>query len=580
MVEDKYTELLQDFQSDLTQARATQNQVLANVDEWWGLYEGEYHIRGDASMTTTKTAYPAQRDIQRVVESSLPDIVSPFVTDDDLVVVLPRSGDTVAKAEALTHLINRQFSKSIDKLEFMENIARNIQIEGSVFTKVGWSEDMPIVENIPITDLMLDPSAKRMKDLQFAIQRRKVSRSEILNNSAWFGSHSEEDILQLEGTVGSEYDNYRNQGNGMDDSFNFEDSARELVEVFEYYGMYDLEGTGTPIPILAIWHDNTLLRVSESPYPESFNGIPFECAVYTRNPDAIYGNSVAEMLKTSQRFRQAINTGIRDNLSNATNGQTFVKKGALDPLNRKAFLNGKRLVDFNIDPAQALEFGSFNEINPAIFQLSEELKREQEELSGMTAMASGLDPRSLNSGVSATAVNITNSNAAKRMLQITRHVSEMLERVFSKWVVLNQMMLQEGMVKDGEEYFPVNGEMLQGGYDINIQAGTAGIKQSKIQNLQAMMSMTSQQQLPPEINLSMMIEMSKLMDMPAMADQLTGVLEMSKEPQQPNPEKQAAMQLEFAEKQATIEHKQAQSMKLKSESMKNFVETERASYGL
>jgi len=579
----KQEDILRYFENDLSAAKSTHSQIWSLVMEWTDLFEGSQgKTTASKSGVGTSTRlgmnmYP-QRDIMRVVEGSLPDITAPFLTNEEIVDIQPKEAGMTATAEAMTKLINKQFKKGIDTIEFIETIGRNIQVEGTTFVKVGWGDDMPTAENIQFSELLLDPSARRMKDLRFAIQRSKVSIADIKANPAWYGEHSDEKLSELQGAGANEYDDYRNIGYGRDDSFNFDDEAREMIELFEYYGVYDLNGDGTLVPVLGIWSGNTILRLTESPYPASWNGIPFECAVYTRRPFNIYGESIAEMLKSSQSFRQSISTAIANNMANSTAGQKFFLKGAMDQVNFRRMLAGERHIYLNKPPGESFAEGTFTDLPQSVFAVNDMLKNEQDQLSGISEMSQGMDPRSLNSGVSATAVSITNTNAQKRLLQITRHISEMLERVFAKWIDLNQMMLQNGVVRAGAEDVPLSGVMLGGKYEVNIVAGTAGIRQSKIQNLQMMISMTSGT-VSPAVTNKMLSDLADLLDMPGLSEVIQEEAQQEPDPMQEQIQEHA-MQLEFAEKQADIDETHSKSQLNRAKSMSEFVDTERASYGL
>ena len=573
-------DILSLMQMDLTSARTTQTEVMSDVYRSQELYEGNMKrdTTAKAKGLNRHTRY-AQKDIMRVVESSLPDLCSPFVQEDDIVTVSAKTSEFSARAEAIELLINKQFTSSVNKLEFIETIARDIQIQGTVFVKVGWG-DQPIVETVPINEIFIDPSARALSDARFVIQRRKVSVNDIMNHKGWFGEHSDDVYNSLAEVKQTEDDVDYNTGYGRDDNFNFYDRARQLIEVFEYYGVMDLDGSGELKPILGIWSENTLLRISESPYPAEFNGNPFESAIYTRKPYSIYGGSVAELLETSQELRQFISSSMIENVENNTVGQTFVEKNFLDPLNRKKLLNGHPLVETN-GPANQIVKGEFIDMPQSIFMMNESLKAEQEEITGISRLNTGMDPRALNSNVSATAVGISQSNAAKRLLQITRHISEMLERVFTKWVLLNQLYLEEYTVRTREgEYVPLNASMIGGSYEVNIKTGIAGDKDKKMRDLQMMLSLVSTSNVSQETINGLIASMADLMDMRQLADEI-------RKPVEPDPAAETAMTMEMMAKQAEIEKtvsetekNQSEAMKKKSEAMETFVSTERNSYGL
>ncbi len=564
------TSILQTLQNDYENSAAVHETIMEQVRVWWDLYDGAPKFtkpQGSKDLTRNSNL-PPQKDIMRVVESSVPDITSSFITSDNLVEIQPKSGDSVVAAEVLTKLINQQFRKGINKIEFVETIARNLQVEATCFVKVGWGIDSPIVENVPIGEVMIDPSARTLRDAKFVIQRKRVSRNELESNPQWYGSV---EGIQLE----SNDINFEHSERTVDNNFNFDDEERELIEIFEYYGQLDL-GNGNGLePVLCIWTSDTLLKAEPSPYPESWGGIPFESTIYTRIPYSIYGDSVCSLLSGSQNFRQLIRSGLVENITSATNGTTYFKTGALSLMNKKNVMNGKRYVELNGHPSEVMSQGNFNEINPAVFNLNSELRQEQDDMSGVSRFNTSSDPRALNSGVSATAITAAQSNGQKRLLQISRHISEMLERIFTKWIDLNQELLQEATIVDGDDYIPINGGMLRGSFDVNVIVGTSGLKESKIQNIQMMLSMLGGS-VPPNVQMALLAEMSSLMEMPKLAEELT---KLGQQPQN-NPEADMAMQLKAAEAQATIEKDAAQAAKYRAEAMGEHIDTELKTYGL
>ena len=250
--------------------------------------------------------------------------------------------------------------------------------------------------------------------------------------------------------------------------------------------------------------------------------------------------------------------GLIDNAALANNGQKFITKGGMDQMNFRRMVNGEKYIYMNQNPKDVMTDGSYNEIPQAVFSTMEQMKIEQEELSGIGRMNAGIDSRALNSGTTATAVNLANDNAGKRILQITRHISEMLERIFYKWVDINYMMM-------GMPAKPV---------DIDIKVGTSGIKQQKLQNIQLMtQALTGTGRQVPD---SLLIEMAELLEMPAVAEELSNP---QQDPQQQMMQQQA-VQLEMQEKQAKIAKDSAQAQKYQAEAISEHVDSQLSSYGL
>ena len=574
MKTDKQTKVLDTLKIDLEAAKASHSKMSALVTTWVREYEGILSPTGaqatgrGANMTNTMT----MTDSKKAVESSLPSLTEPFISQHDIVDIQPKDAESSQKAVVMNKLINYQFSKLPNTIELVENVAKTVQVEGISFVKVGWSADSPSLETVAFENLLLDPSAKRMSDLKFAVEVRKVSISDILANPSWYGKHTLESLKALTPASSGEYEDTNADEYGRDSSFNFDDRSRQLIEIYEYYGMYDLHNNGTLVPIIGIWCEDKLLKLSESPFPTSWNGIPFESCVYTRKTNSIYGGSISELIGDLQKVRSYLMRGVLGNIDKGYQGQRGVRLGSMNPLQFRKFASG---LDYEYNGDLNIVESTFNETPQSIFQLMESLKTEQEEMSGVGRLNGGLDPRALNSGTSATAANIVNTNSEKRLLQITRHISEMLERVFRKWIDLNIMLLENGSVRMGDRFLQVEGSMLEGSYDLEIVAGTSGAKQSRIQNLQMMMGLmtSSGQQIPP----SMLSQMANLLDMPALAEELEN---QQNQPQEPSELEQIGVQLELEEKQSVIAKNNASAELDGAKSMETFVNAQNASYGL
>jgi len=579
--------ILDQLQMDLSGAEGSHNEIVSQMETNYSLYAGEQYGSVKKQDTTSANWLASGfklKDIKRAVEGSIPDLTSPFVETDEIVELQSKGADGAMRSKVMADAINRQFTKSQDKIEFIENIARDIQIDGTSFVKVGWGDNQAIVENIMSNELILDPSARRMKDLRFAIQRRKVMFQSIVDNVGWFGEHSAEELSVLEATTETEYDRSREGSYGRDDSYNFDDRPRQLIEVFEYYGVLDI-GNGLE-PVLCIWSDNMLLRATPSPYPDSWNGIPFESAVYQRVPHNIYGTGLPEILQDYQSLRDEMMRGIIDNMDRATNGQKFIRKGGMDELSFRKMTAGSPIVWTNKDPREVIMDGGYNEIPQSVFGLMEQLKVEQEELSGISRNAPSSDSRMLNSGTSATAANIVQDNSQKRVMLVARHISEMLSRVFSKFIDINVMLLEDGSYTDNDgSEMSFSGSHLAGEYDIKVTAGTAGMKQQKLQNINVMMQQLIPQagNIPNSVVLGLIADMANTLDMPVLSREILTTIEQTKEAEMngPSMEEQMMMekaQLDLAEQESVIQKNSASAMKDQADSVETMMEADRLSY--
>ncbi len=522
-------------------------------------------------------------DTKKAIESALPSLTEPFLAESDIMLIEPKDAQSVTTAKVLNILMNKQYAKMDNNLELIETIAKKVQLEGTTFLKVGWKDNSPIMESIPSSSVYLDPTAKRMADLNFLCETSRVSIGDILANPSWYGQHSFESLSELVPAVSQ--DNYEEAGYDNATGFNFEDRSRQQVDIVTYYGMYDLQGNGIVQPIYAIWSDEKLLILDESPFPDEFRGIPFEAGIYIRRTGSIYGDSTASLTEDTSIVRTMIMRNVLKVVSRGGQGQKGVAKGSMDPVNFKRFTQG---LDYQYNrPDFQVEEGTYNDVPVHITNLMEQLKTEQEELLGTGRLNSGLDPRALNSGTSATAAQLVNNNSEKRLLQTTRHIAELLERVFRKWLLLNQQMLDNSVVNLNGQYVPVSGKQLDGNYDLEITAGVVGKKSERIQNLNLMMGKMVES--GREIPSSMLGQMANMLDMPRLAAEFT--MEEAQREQGPTPEEEQQQQmqqqlqlngamLEQGKVQSEIKKNNSTAALNQAKSMSEFVDASNASYGL
>ena len=473
--------VLERLLSDFDRARDNQQVMYGRVKDW---RETIYLKEPNGSSTDVWTgkykSIMKMKDIEKVIESSIPSIVEPFVSDEELISVGSKGGE--AGSMIVETLLNEQWNKEIDSLDFMTDLARVVQSDGTAIVKVGWRDNNPSVEVIPFEECFIDPSARTVNDIKFVIQARRVQIQDIIDNTDWYGKWTYEELSGIVSSEATNNDRYTgNDNSGYDSNFNYEDGLRQYVDLYEYYG--EMEVDGEVKPIVGIFSGSMLLNVMDSPYPDSWYGIPFDLAQYTKRPFSIYGDSVAELIRDYQSIRTGFMRAILENAQNANSNQKWNKKGALDVMNKKKMMTG---LDFetNVDPERAIVQGEFNQVNPSVFQIMEQMKVEQEELTGIGRLNSGLDPRALNSGTSATAARLVQTNADKRLLMIVRNIASMMKRVFSKMLDLNMMMLEPTVINVYGENIVIDRNMLIGSkYNLEVSVNTAGTKDAQNQNI-------------------------------------------------------------------------------------------------
>lgn len=544
----------------LSGATGAHSEAMRDVDAYRAYYQGYVDLDVyDGSSTAVL------KDVMRTVEGSIPSLVDPFLGKD---IASVESQNAVSEEGAKAHVkvINYQWNKQNNPLETSEVIARNLQIDGTVWTKVGWNKKgFSTIDVVPFEAVIPDPSAYTIDDMKYVIYRRKVSVSEILSNPVWFGKHTLSSLQPLMQSSDTQYEAPNDIG--RDDMYDQGQRALNELEIFEYYGEYDVKGKGVTTPVVAIWSQNMLLNAFDSPYPEF--SIPFDNTVYIRKPYSIYGIGVGGLIGDKQTQRSGLMRGVFDNMARSNNGTKFIKKGALDTTNYNRLMRHDPVVEINNGAnaplGNVIWDGNFNQLPADVYKMLADIETDEENLTGITKYAVGTDSRSLNQ--TATGISIISSMSQRRLLFIAQHISGLLTRVFKKWMLLNRSLL-DNPILDGE-------------YDLYVTAGTAGLQAKKSQDIIGMIQALSglQGTIDPSITTQLIADLAESMDLDTTARSIRDNIDRQKEqPQQPDPMQQAAIQLEFEKKQAEIAKDHSIANKNNAAAQENYVDAAMKTY--
>ncbi len=539
---------------DYDGAMSNHNNMMAEVLVSRSVYEAE----GIKKSAKGKSGY-VDKSVKKTVEAALPSLTEPFL-NKSIVSAQGRDAMSDEKAEVVSKLLNYQWNYGFAALPFVEQLNRDNMVDGTIFVKTGWNSDRDSAysEIIDLDTLIVDPSATCLEDANFVVERKKVSIGEILRNPKLYGEHTLESLNGLDGAITTDFDR---DEIGKDNNFNFEDKVRQMVEIKIYYGSVPVNANGDTMPILAIWSDEVMINVMPSPYPDEWNGIPFSSEVYSRVTGSMYGEGLPTILEDGQLIRTQLQRSIFDTLDASTNGQRGFKAGTLDANNKRKFKSGKDF-EFNTATAEIWE-GSYNPISSDVYNLMDRTQQDNEEMSGISRLNAGLDPRALNSNVTATASSLVNSAAERRLLLITRHTSALLESMFRKWLDMNKLMLTNGSVRVGNEIIDITNVDLEGNYDVTLNIATAGEDQARAQLLGGLIPQLAQNPaVPQSVIMQLTADMTESMKLFSTSDTLGNIakqMKLQEESEQPTPEQiqqqqmqQAAMELEMREKQANI----------------------------
>lgn len=329
--------------------------------------------------------------------------------------------------------------------------------------------------------------------------------------------------------------------------------SRKRIVAYEYWGYWDIDGSGTLTPIVATWVGDTLIRMEENPFPDQ--ELPFVLVQYLPKRKEIYGEPDGELLKENQDIAGAVTRGMIDLLGKSANSQTGFSKSLLDASNKKRFEQGQ---DYEFNPGNTPQNAIFTHTYPEIpasaqFMLSL-MNTDAESMTGVKAFANGgLNGNSL--GDTATGVRGTLDAASKREMGILRRLSTGLIQVARKVMAMNAVWLNEEEVVriTEDEFVPIRRDDLKGEFDIRLTISTAEADEQQAQDL-AFMFQTLGDTADFGMKQMIMAEIARLRKMPDLQHRI-----LAYQPQ-PDPMQQlmAQKQLELLQAQINLTNAQAQ----------------------
>ena len=418
-------------------------------------------------------------------------------------------------------------------------------------TRVRTVKNQPTVEVCDYRNVLIDPTCKGdISKARFIIYSFESSMSVLKKD----GKYKNLDSINVDGNSVLGTPDHAVPEDGAA-SFNFSDKARKKFVVYEYWGFWDIDGSGTVKPFVAAWVGNVLIRMEECPYPDK--GLPFIVVPYLPVRKSAYGEPDGALLEDNQRIIGAVTRGMIDIMGKSANGQTGISKNALDAANRKRFNKGQDYeFNPNVDPQQAVYMHTYPEI-PMSAQFMLQLQNmEAESLTGVKAFNQGISGQSL--GDVAAGVRGALDAASKRELAILRRLSAGIVAIGRKIIAMNQEFLSEQEVVriTNEEFVVVRRDDLAGNFDLRLSISTAEEDNNKAQEL-AFMLQTMGNNMDPEMSKMILSDIARLRKMPDLAKRIE-----TYQPQ-PDPIAQQKAQLEILvlqEQIATERAKQAQYM--------------------
>lgn len=401
-------------------------------------------------------------------------------------------------------------------------------------------KNQPTLQILNPQNFYIDPSCNGdAEKALFAVVSFETNKAELSKNKKRYKNL---DLVNWEGNIPMSQPDHETT---TPDVFQFKDALRKRVVAYEYWGMYDINGDGRLVPIVATWIGDVLIRLEENPFPDQ--KIPFVLVPYLPVKRELYGEPDAELLEDNQKILGAVMRGMIDLLGRSANGQQGFAKGMLDPLNRRRYENGQDYeFNPNLSPANGIIEHKYPELPQSGLVMANLQNQEAEALTGVKAFSGGLSGEAF--GDVATGIRGVLDAASKREMAILRRIAKGMTEIATKIVAMNQAFLssEEVIRVTNKEFVTVKREDIQGNFDLEADISTAEIDNQKAQDL-AFMLQTIGNNMDIGITLMILAEIADLKRMPELAQKLR-----SWKPQL-TPEQQQMQQLQLEEAKLKVE---------------------------
>jgi len=430
---------VKDLKQDYDDAQSDHDEHVNDVNIWLD----NLNVKGKAQPEKVKGRSSIQpKLIRKQAEWRYSSLAEPFLSTEDLFNTAPVTYEDRTGAIQNGLVLNNQFNTKIQKVRFIDDYVHTAVDEGTVIVRVGWDfeeeeqmvekpmiagspqeamqylqnevlagkidpesakqmlmsgqpvqigiqmvPEMVTIKNEPTLEvcnfenLIIDPTCRGDLDKAgFVIYTFETNMSELKKD----GRYSNLDKINIESvdsTSDADYDN------DDDSSFNFTDKPRKKFVAYEYWGTWDVDGSGIVKPIVATWVGSVMIRLEDNPFPDQ--KVPFVTAQYLPVRREIYGEPDGELLEDNQKIVGAVTRGMIDIMGRSANGQTGTAKGALDVTNKRKYDRGLDYEYNNgIDPRMAFYMHTYPEIPQSAGLMLQLQNNEAESLTGVKAFSS------------------------------------------------------------------------------------------------------------------------------------------------------------------------------------------------
>lgn len=418
--------------------------------------------------------------------------------------------------EMAAQFIDAGIAMALDEFESSQGMLCSIPqiVEYKEKKEIVETRNQPVLEVCDLDNLVIDPTCGG--DLEKAAFIIKTFETSLSNLKKEGDKYTNLDKIKLDGA--SPVNNPDYAGSTDIPSFQFTDKARKKLVAREYWGYWDINGSGVTKAIVATWIGDVMIRLEENPMPD--RKLPFVAIPYMPKRKSVYGEPDGELLADNQKILGALIRGMIDLLAKSANSQTGMRKDMLDMTNRRKFMRGEDY-EFNTiaDPRQGVYTHTYPEIPNSAYNLYNMTSAEAESLTGIKAFTDGLGGDAY--GKVAAGVKGVLDATSVRDSSILRRLKAGMEQVARKMVAMNSEFLDEDTIIriTDQEFVTVKKDDMGGEFDISINVSTAEEDNKRAEEL-AFMLQTIGNNVSPELMTMILADIARLRRMPRLAERL------------------------------------------------------------
>lgn len=578
--------LLEHIKADIFNAANINAGYIANIEKGLDTLRGEIpaeikaRMRANQSKTSPKIA-----DAQ--AKWMYPKISEPFHSASSLFSITAINAYSSEYALQAERLLNYHFKYSINRRFLVDQATKQFYDHGVVFAKVYWeSEEVEeeVLKLVPVYDntgslvknehklvketfltvnkpcitlcqynsIIIDPSCKGdLSKAKFIAHKYSACKADLLKDSRYENLDYISYERSVDGldTVIGDSDVSTNHLNNID-SMQFEDEARRSFTVTEYWGMFDIHGTGLLTPVVVAFVGDVIIRMDASPMPD--NKLPFVSAAYDVEEFSVYGANNSLSIREDQQIIGNVTRALIDQVSDRMSRRTVIHPNQFKNAREKRnFLNNQPAESSGtIDPRIGI-FTDFNDkpIDMNLLNVLSLFKNSVQEQTGVSSMGANS-----NSFTSSNEVDAYVDAASNRESTVLGRFAKFWSDIGEKFIALSLHLMEDEEIEviTGSPVVPYPLEIPRtiSPYSMDVQVMTEGVKRAKIAKLLEILQFVKDS---PDARImgDIVRKICLLDDSPDLAQTIHDII--TAPPPEPTPEEIMLMQLQIEEARYKVE---------------------------